>query len=219
MTAWTDAPLVALDLEGSGAQDRDDEAVLEIAIVPMRDGRLFLADSYTTLINPGRPIPRRPWISPGLTGKILATAPALSEVAPELGQRVNGKIIVGHNVGVDYRLLRRRCPAIRPHALIDTLRLARHVSPGMKGNSLGALLDRHNLTAEVTSLVPDSQPHRALWDAVGTALLVPALISDSGTESGLTLAELLSIAGLPADAADGASAGPAATEQASLFDL
>jgi hypothetical protein len=28
---WTTAPLVALDLEGSGAQDRDDEAILEIA--------------------------------------------------------------------------------------------------------------------------------------------------------------------------------------------
>ena len=219
MTAWINAPLVALDLEGSGAQDRDDEAILEIAIVPIRDGQPFLAGSYTTLINPGRPIPRRPWISPGLTSKVLATAPTLSEVAPELAERVNSKIVVGHNVGVDYRLLRRYCPAIKPHALIDTLRLARHVKPGMKGNSLGALLDRHNLTAEVISLVPDSQPHRALWDTVGTALLVPALISDSGTGSGLTLTELLGIAGLPADAPDGASAGPAAAEQASLFDL
>jgi len=58
----------------------------------------------------------------------------------------------------------------------------------------------------VTSLVPGSQRHRALWDTVGTALLVSALISDSGTGSGLTLTELLSIA------------GPPATEQASLFD-
>ena len=63
--------------------------LLEIAIVPMRDGQPFLAGSYTTLINPGRPIPRRPWISPGLTSKVLATAPTLSEVAPELAERVN----------------------------------------------------------------------------------------------------------------------------------
>ena len=46
MTAWMDAPLVALDLEGSGARDRDDEAILEIAIVPIRDGQPFLAGSY-----------------------------------------------------------------------------------------------------------------------------------------------------------------------------
>jgi hypothetical protein len=30
---WSAAPLVALDLEGSGAQDRDHEAILEIADV------------------------------------------------------------------------------------------------------------------------------------------------------------------------------------------
>lgn len=70
---WTDAPLVALDLEGSGAQD-DDEAILEIAVVPITGGRPSLDDAYTTLINPQRSIPRRPWISPGLTNRTLAEA-------------------------------------------------------------------------------------------------------------------------------------------------
>jgi hypothetical protein len=45
----------------------------------------------------------------------------------------------------------------------------------VKGNTLRALLDRHGLTAQVTSLIPDSQPHRALWDTTGTALLLPVL--------------------------------------------
>ncbi len=196
MTSWTDAPLVAVDLEGSGAQDHQDEAILEIAAVPIVGGRPVLADVYYTLINPGRPISRRPWISPGLTSKILASAPSLSEVAPELAAHINGKILIGHNVRVDHRLLRRRCPEVRPQYLIDTLRLARHVTPGVKGNGLGALLDRHKLTAEVTSLVPDSQPHRALWDTVGTALLLPALIM--GLPDDPTITELLRIAGLPA---------------------
>jgi DNA polymerase-3 subunit epsilon/exodeoxyribonuclease X len=219
MTSWTDAPLVTLDLEGTGAQDRDDEAILEIAVVPLRNGAPSLANAYVTLINPGRPVPRRPWISPGLTSKTLGTAPGLSAVTPELTARIDGKIIVGHNVGVDYRLLRRRCPQIRPRALIDTLRLARHVKPATKGNSLGALLDQHNLTAEVTRLVPDSQPHRALWDTVGAALLLSALIRSSATGSSLTMAELLRIAGLPADPAASTSAETAKPDQASLFDL
>ena len=63
---WSTTPLVALDLEGSGAQDRD-EAILEIAIVPLTAGQPDIAGAYSTLINPGRKIPRRPWISPGLT--------------------------------------------------------------------------------------------------------------------------------------------------------
>jgi DNA polymerase III epsilon subunit-like protein len=66
---------VALDLEGSGAQDHDNEAILEIAVVPLTGGRPDTASAYTTLINPGRTIPGRPWISPGLTTAVLAAAP------------------------------------------------------------------------------------------------------------------------------------------------
>nr|WP_083420022.1 hypothetical protein [Pseudofrankia sp. BMG5.36] len=35
---WYDAALVALDLEGGGAQDREHEAILELAAVPLRGG-------------------------------------------------------------------------------------------------------------------------------------------------------------------------------------
>src|SRR5712692_1378687 len=102
---WTGASLVALDLEGSGAQDHEDEAILEIAVVPLAAGQPDTAAAYTTLINPGRRIPRRPWISPGLTNTALAAAPTPAEVEPELAHRINGHILVGHNVGVDWRLL------------------------------------------------------------------------------------------------------------------
>jgi len=36
---WRDADPLALDLKGSGPQDGDDEAILEIALVPLRDGQ------------------------------------------------------------------------------------------------------------------------------------------------------------------------------------
>jgi hypothetical protein len=83
-TLWTEAPLVAIDLEGTGAQNLDEEAILEIALVPITAGRPSLDNAYTTLINPGRPIPRRPWISPGLTDTTLATAPPLSDLLPAM---------------------------------------------------------------------------------------------------------------------------------------
>lgn len=83
-TSWNDAALVALDLEGSGAQNREHEDILEIAIVPVIGGRPAVGDAYTTMINPGRPIPRRRWISPGLSTDVLARTPGLDAVAPEL---------------------------------------------------------------------------------------------------------------------------------------
>ena len=87
---WTTAPLVALDLEGSGAQDRDDEAILEIAVVPLAAGKPDTTAAYSTLIKPGRRIPGRPWISSGLTNAALAAAPGPAEVEPELAHRING---------------------------------------------------------------------------------------------------------------------------------
>jgi DNA polymerase III subunit epsilon len=191
---WADACLVALDLEGSGAQDHEDEAILEIAIVPLAAGQPDTAAAYTTLINPGRRIPRRPWISPGLTNTALASAPVLAEIEPELARRINGRILVGHNIGVDWRLLHRRHPAITPAALIDTLRLARHLKLGAK-NSLSALTAQFGLTAEVERLAHGSQPHRALWDTIAAALLLPALTAKAWPV-GATLTDLLAIAAI-----------------------
>ena len=191
---WTTAHLIALDLEGSGAQDRDIEAILEIAVVPITGGQPDMPAAYSTLINPGRTIPRRPWISPGLTTDVLAAAPGPAEVEPELARRVNGHVVVGHNVGVDWRLLHLRYPAIAPAALVDTLRLARCLDLGSK-NSLSALTAHLGLTAQVESLAAGSQPHRALWDTMATALLLPALVS-IGWPSGATLGTLLKAAAI-----------------------
>lgn len=219
-TPWEDAPLVALDLEGTGGQDHDNEAILEIALVPIIAGQPSVTDSYTTLINPGRPIPRSPWISPGLTDAALAGAPALDQVLPELTARLTGKIIVGHNVGVDARLLRKRCPDLRVEALIDTLRLARRLNDG-GGNKLSELLAHHHLTKTVGLLAPDSQPHRALWDTVGAALLLSTLLAALRRDD-LTITELRHIAGLPGDGSHNSGGGGKLIinpGQGSLLDL
>jgi DNA polymerase-3 subunit epsilon len=186
---WTTVPIVTLDLEGSGAQDRDSEAILEIAVVPFTAGQPDISAAYSTLVDPGRTIPRRPWISPGLTTAALSIAPSPADIEPELVRRVNRHVIVGHDVGVDWRLLHRRHPAIAPLALIDTLRLARHLKLSAK-NSLSDLTAQLQLSSQVERLAADSQPHRALWDIVATALPLPALIA-RGWPTGVTLATLL----------------------------
>lgn len=202
--------LVAIDLEGSGAQDRDKEAILEVALVPIIDWQPDVASAYCTLVDPQRPIPRRPWISPGLTDETLRTAPTIATVEPELARRINGKYLVGHNVGVDWRLLHRRCPTITPAGLIDTLRLARKIDPKAQ-QGLATLLDRHGLTSRVNCLAPGSTPHRALWDTVGAALLLTALAKHLLADEPDTEA-LLGAACIPADKL----AAPA-TAQPSLF--
>ncbi|MCK9923327.1 3'-5' exonuclease [Frankia sp. AgPm24] len=194
-TPWHEAPLVALDLEGSGGQDREQEAILELAAVPLRDGRPDQQSAYVTLINPGRPIPQRPWISPGLTHEVLRTAPPLHQVAGHITGMLTGRWIVGHNIGVDWRLLHRRLPDLHPAGLIDTLMLAR--AAGMDGGrSLTALTDRAGLSPTLRTTVRDSQPHRALWDATGAALLLAWLIDQYWPGRTPTLDDLRTITGI-----------------------
>ncbi len=156
---WWQAPLVALDLEGTGAQDKNQEAILEIAAVRLVNGRPDQDTAFHSLINPGRPVPHRPWISPGLTDTTLATAPTTATVSTTLAPRLHACYLVGHNIRVDWKLLHRHFPTIEIAGLIDTLRLARTATPGMR-HSLTALLDHFNLTDEVTATT-GSQPHRA----------------------------------------------------------
>ncbi|HLL68045.1 MAG TPA: 3'-5' exonuclease [Micromonosporaceae bacterium] len=194
---WRDAQLVALDLEGSGAQDRDAEAILEIAAVPIVSGEPAVSAGYCTMVNPGRPIANKPWISPGLTNAVLDLAPHLAAVEPILARLINGRVLVGHNINVDWRLLHRRCPAISPSGLLDTLKLARHVGVGER-KSLGALLTELELTTAVTAKAPTSQPHRALWDTIGAAMLLRELVT-RGWNREPTLDELLTVAGVPTE--------------------
>lgn len=176
---WYEAGVVALDLEGSGAQDRENEAILEIALVPIVGGLPEMEQAYETLLNPGRRVPQRPWISPGLTNETLAGAPKLADVATEITCRVNDRYIVGHNVAVDWRLVHRNLPEARPAGLIDTLRLARNRRPEDKGRSLTNLLEQLDLTDEINQQVPTGRPHRALWDTVAAAHLLRVLLATS----------------------------------------
>jgi DNA polymerase III subunit epsilon len=116
---------------------------------------------------------------------------------------------------VDWRLLHRRYPAIIPAALIDTLRLARHLKLSTK-NSLTALTTQLELTPQIERLATGSQPHRALWDTIAAALLLPALIERAWPD-GASLADLLDIAAIdPAAPTPAKAAKPAG--QDSLFD-
>ena len=174
----------------------DNEAVLEVAAVPLADGIPDAACAYSTLVNPGRKIRRGPWISPGLTNTVLADAPALGDVEAQLAAPLNGAVLVGHNITVDWRLLHRRCPTIQPAGLLDTLRLAKHQRPHDTSRTLTALVEQLELTDETNRLAADSQPHRALWDATATGLLLHALVT-ANYDDEPTLRHLLDIASRP----------------------
>jgi len=187
--------LVALDLKGSGAQDDDHEAILEIALVPIVNWQPDLAGKYSTLINPERSISPQPWIGAGRMDLELRSAPVLADVQPQLSRRINGRYLVGHNIGAAWRLLHRRCPEVIPAGLIDIRLLVQFADPDGKCD-LGPVVERLGLGLTLARMAVGSAPRRALWDSVAVGLMLPALTRSAyGRE--VSVGQLLKAAGVP----------------------
>jgi len=176
--------VVVVDVETTGWNPTRD-AILEIACVTIDDGAI--ADSWSSLVQPGRPVPAEATRIHGITDAMLVSAPPPAVVAKPFRDRCGGSTIAIHNADFDLpfleALLRRHGADPLYNPVIDTLGLARGLfGPG--GNSLAELTRRHGIA--------HANAHRALDDARATAGLLLALAprweSDRGTHSMAELA-------------------------------
>jgi DNA polymerase III epsilon subunit family exonuclease len=176
--------LAVLDTETTGLDPGQGHGLVEVACVMLDDGEI--GETWSTLVNPGRPIPPDAAAVHGITDRMVQEAPGPTAVATELERRCAGLPLVFHNAAFDLpflaALMRRggRPPLL--HAVVDTLGLARGLFD-QGGNSLGALAARFGLPAETR--------HRALGDALTTARLLQVLAARWESERGVrTVAEL-----------------------------
>lgn len=180
---WSQCPYVVVDVEGNGQEPHD---LIEIATVQIVDRQVQLAKSWG--VRPPRPISDRVIEIHGITNEMAATFQPWSANAAEILAEMKGRIVVGHNVGVDARVIAHTEPDWQPLALIDTRALAKHVLPGRTEYSLLAL---------VRDLLPESAgwtQHRAAGDALVTAHLFLRLASILEEKVDLTFLTLVQIA-------------------------
>ncbi len=155
---------VALDLETTGLNAERD-AIIEIGCVKLEDGRI--TDEWSTLVNPGRPIPLGITQLTGISSADVAQAPPLALVGPSLLRFVGSLPIVGHNIGFDLGFL-AQFDLFRQNLAIDTFDLATVLLPRQ---------DRYNLTSLAGRFdIPLTDAHRALDDARASLRLFLALI-------------------------------------------
>ncbi|MCG6197416.1 hypothetical protein H1215_09550, partial [Anoxybacillus sp. LAT_38] len=71
---------IVVDFETTGSHPRQGDSIIQIGAVAIDDGQI--TESYSTLINPGQPIP--PFITQltGITDDMVADAPTLEEALP-----------------------------------------------------------------------------------------------------------------------------------------
>lgn len=145
--------LVAIDLETTGLDPQKD-AIIEIAAVRFSGARVEA--EWTTLINPGRPIPPLITQLTGITNDMVRTAPPLKAVIQDLEAFVGDSPVVGHNVRFDLGFLQKQGVLGLAEA-IDTYDLAAVLMPTASRYNLGSLGQILGI------LIPNS--HRAMDDA------------------------------------------------------
>lgn len=163
---------VVVDVETTGGSVHRGHRLIEVAAVTIRGG--ILAEQFSTLVNPGRPVPRMITSLTGISQEMVAGAPRFHEVVDRLEKEMLGRIFVGHNAGFDWGFVSGEMERCRGLGLsgprVCTLRLARRIVPHLPSRSLGALAHYYDIPMEVH--------HRALDDAVATAHLLIRLLGE-----------------------------------------
>ncbi|MFI7103306.1 exonuclease domain-containing protein [Streptomyces sp. NPDC050161] len=162
-------PLLVVDVEGNGANPPD---LVEVAALPVRDGRPDTSTAGAWLTQPRRPVTPFAARVHGLTNERLAHAPGWEEIAAQVHALLGGAWICAHHAHVDYRVLTAHLPQWQPAGVLDTLRLAKAVYPGLPKYSLDALIDH---VQPDLSQAPATGRHRATYDAYATAQLLIAM--------------------------------------------
>jgi DNA polymerase-3 subunit epsilon len=96
-------PLIFLDLETTGISAAQ-ERVTEIGLVEVANGEFV--GSWSQLVNPEKSIPPFIQTLTGISDEMVEFAPTFAQLAPELFQRLAGKILIAHNARFDYGFLK-----------------------------------------------------------------------------------------------------------------
>ncbi len=152
-----------LDCETTGFGKHD--KICEIAVVTL-DGQNFEpVEEYDTLVNPERDVGAGH--IHGITATATENAPTFKEIAPVLARRLDGAVLIAHNISFDSRMVKQEFDRIdawfNPGKGLCTMKAA-------GGVNLSLACKRFDVALE--------QYHRALADARVTAKLAKKLFQD-----------------------------------------
>ena len=181
------APLDSLDftvvdVETTGWAP-DEAAITEIGAVRVRGGRAVA--EFSSLVNPGTPVPPAITELTGISDQMLACAPPVAAVLPGLLAFAEGSVLAAHNAPFDLRFLTAACAGMGREwpgfEVLDTVRLARHLMATPQ-----EVPDRKLATLARFFGTPVEPSHRALDDAQATADVLRRLLARLREREGIT---------------------------------
>jgi DNA polymerase-3 subunit epsilon len=149
--------LAIVDLETKGADPTRDR-ITEIAILITEGDQLI--EQWSSLVNPGMPIPERIQSLIGITDEMVENAPKFSEIADFVAEKLADAVFVAHNARFDYNFLRAAYEREASHwesPVLCSVKFSRALDPEFARHGLDALIERYGYHIE--------SRHRALDDA------------------------------------------------------
>jgi DNA polymerase III subunit epsilon len=182
--ALPEVDFVVVDLETTGGSPAD-ARITEIGAVRYCGGERL--GTFSTLVNPGIPIPRSITHLTGIDDRMVAGAPPIEWVLPSFAEFARGCVFVAHNASFDFTFLnvalRRLDYDPLPPPPVCTARLARRVVwPDVPNVRLRTLAEYFRASSRPN--------HRALPDAEACAEVLHGLLELGGRLGIRTLGEL-----------------------------
>jgi DNA polymerase-3 subunit epsilon len=176
------APSLAfVDLETTGTLAGDDR-ITEVGIVRVDADPAGIAppavSEWSSLVNPGVPIPPEIQALTGITNEMVEDAPPFAALADEIAARTADALFVAHNARFDYGFLKHafaREQRTFTAKVLCTVRLSRRLFPDAPRHNLDSIVARHAL--------PVTGRHRALGDARVLWAFTRALYRDLPAEA------------------------------------
>jgi DNA polymerase-3 subunit epsilon len=175
-----------VDVETTGWAPAD-SGITEIGAVRVHGGQVIA--EFTSLVDPGTPIPADIAALTGIDDQMLTGAPSIAAVLPGLLAFADGCVLTAHNARFDLSFLTAACEAAGlpwpGFPVLDTVRLARYLMavpdevPDCKLGTLAAFFGS-----------PAQPSHRALADARATADVLMHLIGRLAERGVTTMDEL-----------------------------
>lgn len=169
---------VAFDFETTGL-NKEMSHIIEVSAARFKKGEI--CDTFTTLINPERPIPTSASSINNITDDMVKDAPiekdAILSFIEWLGSDVmDGKVVlVAHNASFDIGFFRAALARLGIDATIiyqDTLALSRRFQPYANNHKLGTMCRHYKIKVD--------NAHRAESDAICCGKLFVKFIYESG---------------------------------------
>lgn len=190
-TPLNELSFIVLDTETTGTNPEDGDRIIEIAAVKIESGfRINKRETFQSLVNPEISIPKSSTLIHGITDAHVENAPDICSVMYDFLEFSRGAVPVAHRARKDMAFLRSEMKdygIANPFELfIDTLKLSRRLYPHADKHNLDAITDRFNIENN-----SGFQRHRALYDAMNTAVAFKIMIKKIFEERCYILGELV----------------------------